>query len=418
MAGAASAVLTANAWRPFVRSGYGTALGFPSGIVPTELPLPSAVAALVPAAVAARRGGLGSIGGRVGLALTGASIAGLVALDRSARADRKLFEAALSESLGADHRRRMAEVVVPPRRVASDRLRLVPRTGRRSPYLAVRNVAYGDAGRRNLLDIWRHPDLAADASAPVIVHVHGGAWVSGNKTIQGIPLLSHLASRGFVGVSINYRLSPRAAWPAAIVDVKRALAWVRANIATHGGDPSFIAITGGSAGGHLSSLAALTANVAELQPGFEAADTSVQAAVPLYGVYDLTDVEGAGHRELGDFWRRVVLREHHPNDHPVWQTASPLLNVHGQAPPMFVIHGTNDALVRVEQARLLVSTLRDAEAPVVAYAELPHARHSFDIFDTERTRSMAEAAERFLRVALAGHRAMARRAASKPESSN
>lgn len=68
------------------------------------------------------------------------------------------------------------------------------------------------------------------------------------------------------------------AWPSHIVDVKRAIAWVRANIAEYGGDPEFIAITGGSAGGHLSSLAALTAGDQSLQPGFEDADTSVQAA--------------------------------------------------------------------------------------------------------------------------------------------
>src|SRR5690606_14861447 len=126
-------------------------------------------------------------------------------------------------------------------------------------------LSYGDAGRRNTLDIWKRPDLPLDAGAPVLVQVHGGAWVIGNKEQQAMPLLSHMADRGWVCVSINYRLSPRATWPDHIVDVKRALGWVKENIASYGGDPEFVAITGGSAGGHLSSLAALTANEPEFQ---------------------------------------------------------------------------------------------------------------------------------------------------------
>ncbi len=97
---------------------------------------------------------------------------------------------------------------------------------------------------------------------------------------QAYPLLSHMADRGWVCVSIDYRVSPRHTWPDHIVDVKRALAWIKENIADYGGDPDFVAITGGSAGGHLSSLAALTPNDPQWQPGFEDADTSVVAAVP------------------------------------------------------------------------------------------------------------------------------------------
>ena len=96
--------------------------------------------------------------------------------------------------------------------------------------------------------------------------------------------MAHLAEQGWVCVTANYRLSPRATWPDHIVDVKRALAWTKATIAEYGGDPGFVAITGGSAGGHLSSLAVLTSHVTDFQPGFEETDTSVAAAVPLYGV--------------------------------------------------------------------------------------------------------------------------------------
>ena len=88
--------------------------------------------------------------------------------------------------------------------------------------------------------------------------MHGGAWTVGEKTHQGRPLMNQMAAKGWVCVAINYRLSPRDPWPAHIVDVKRAIAWIKDNIAEHGGDPDYLAITGGSAGGHLTALAALT----------------------------------------------------------------------------------------------------------------------------------------------------------------
>ncbi|WP_267461587.1 carboxylesterase family protein [Pseudonocardia oceani] len=84
---------------------------------------------------------------------------------------------------------------------------------------------------------------------------------------------------------MDYRLGLTAGWPGTGVDVKRALAWVHAHIADHGGDPAFVAISGGSADGHPASPAAVTAGDPALQPGFEDADTSVVAAVPVYGVH-------------------------------------------------------------------------------------------------------------------------------------
>jgi acetyl esterase/lipase len=109
-------------------------------------------------------------------------------------------------------------------------------------------------------------------------------------------MLYELATRGWVCVAINYRLSPKATWPDQIVDCKRAIAWVRKHIAGYGGDPSFIALSGGSAGGQLCALAALTPGEAAWQPGFESADTSVDACIPFYGVMDMT---GAPSGEVG-----------------------------------------------------------------------------------------------------------------------
>ncbi len=121
---------------------------------------------------------------------------------------------------------------------------------------------------RHRLDIIRRR-LDPPTAGPVLVYIHGGAWVIGDKREQGLPLLHELARRGWVTVTINYRLSPRATWPDHLVDCKRALAWVREHIAEYGGDPGFIAVSGGSAGGHLCAMVALTPGDPAFQPGFE-----------------------------------------------------------------------------------------------------------------------------------------------------
>ena len=170
---------------------------------------------------------------------------------------------------------------------------------------------------------------------------------------------------------------PGSPWPAHIIDVKRAIAWIRENIAEYGGDPDFIAITGGSAGAHVGSLAALTANDPLLQPGFEHVDTSVQAAVPYYGAYDLTDPADMCDLML-PFLERFVMRASLA-DHPeLFAAASPISHVHREAPPFFVLHGRNDAVIPEAQAQLFVDALRATGAGTVAHAELPNAHHAFD----------------------------------------
>ena len=89
--------------------------------------------------------------------------------------------------------------------------------------------AYGDAGKRNLLDIY-HPHEPREGGFPVLLQVHGGAWMIGEKEQQAKPLMYHMAQRGWLCVAINYRLSPKAAFPAHIIDVKKAIAWIRENI--------------------------------------------------------------------------------------------------------------------------------------------------------------------------------------------
>ena len=138
----------------------------------------------------------------------------------------------------------------------------------------VKDIRYADgAGRRHLLDVYRpRPPVER---APVLLQIHGGAWMVGTKDTQGRPLMQALTASGWVCVAINYRLSPRSKWPAQLEDCKLALRWIREHIAEHGGDPDRIVVTGGSAGAHLAAMTALTANEPAYQPGFEQVDTSV-----------------------------------------------------------------------------------------------------------------------------------------------
>ncbi|MGO9098419.1 MAG: alpha/beta hydrolase fold domain-containing protein [Mycobacterium sp.] len=272
----------------------------------------------------------------------------------------------------------------------------IPRFSQRRRYLRHENLSYGTAGVRNHLDIWHHADLPADGHAPVLVQIHGSAWVAGSKRGQGYPLMAHMAERGWVCVAINYSLAPAARWPAHIIDVKRALAWVKREIASHGGDPDFVALTGGSAGGHLTALAALTASEPVFQPGFEEADTSVAAAVPFYGVYDLLDRTGEAPPEQEAFLTRVVIGQSPAAAPTAWDHGSPMSWLRPDAPPFFILHGDIDTLSFPTQARRFASELRRVSRQPVAYAELPGAQHMWEAVPTVRTAATVAAVDRFL----------------------
>lgn len=262
----------------------------------------------------------------------------------------------------------------------------------------VRDLDYvGDGINRHRLDIVRSRH-ALPTGAPVLLYIHGGAWVGGNKAQQGLPMLYELARRGWVCVTVNYRLSPSSLWPAQIVDCKRALAWVRDHIEDFGGDSRFIAVGGGSAGGHLSALLALTPGDPNFQPGFEEADTSVDACVPFYGVYDLS---GGGEakryvRGLIHLLEWFVFKRRLADDRAAFEAASPILRITEEAPPFFVLHGTTDSQVPVTEARRFVVALRERSGATVAYAELPRAQHVFDVLPSVRSGNAVAGVVRFL----------------------
>jgi len=372
-------------------------VGWPCG----ELPLHVIAVEVVATVIFGLFGAFSAWPGWLGLALAVVGWCGLVVLAVVGYRARRVVEDALGATTGG--------LAVPTELPA-------PTWGRwwrlaRAVPLRTRDIVidrdldyWGDGAPRHRLDVHRRAGVVG-TGAPVLIYVHGGAWVMGEKKDQGRPMIFELVARGWVCVSVNYRLSPSATWPDHVVDVKRSVAWVKAHIAEYGGDPSFVVLSGGSAGGHLSALAALTPDDAELQPGFEDADTSVAACVPFYGVYDMTadpKTSGLYGRSLAHILEERVMKCRIDEHRDVFVRASPTFRVTRRAPPFFVLHGRNDTLVPVVVARRFVAALRaDGDAPV-AYAELPLAQHAFDVLASLRCQAATAGVAAFLEALVAG----------------
>jgi acetyl esterase/lipase len=391
-----SVVATVNGYRPLTSKGRLSLVTMAFGLLVSEFPLQTLVAQVGALTLASRR--LSRQARHRAWLLSALPWLGLLGLKNAGHE----AEAALSAALkaGLDTMQPIEPERLwrcPPPRGATAKtpgpLRML-RVYR--DYAHGSDISYGPHGTANLLDVWRRPDLDPGERAPVLLQVPGGAWASGNKRGQAHPLMSHLAELGWVCVSINYRLSPRHTWPVHIVDVKRAIAWVKDNIADYGGDPDFIAVTGGSAGGHLSALAALTPNHAPFQPGFADADTRVQAAIPFYGVYDFTGTDGALHPMMLPFLETKVMKRSRADSLDCFSAASPISYAGPHAPPFFVLHGINDSFIPVQQARSFTARLREVSRQPVVYAELRFAQHAFDVFGSARAAHAAVAVERFL----------------------
>jgi len=385
---------TFNAYLPHRRQGGLRVPSFLAGWLTSELPGHHFAWQVVATAFFVWAGALAAWPGWLGLGITLASWLGLLAMVPLARRSAGALEGSLASALGRDYRERVEaggrRRSAPPSRSQL----LVPLWMRDRAVRVSRDLRYAPgAGRRHLLDVYAPLEGVRDA--PVLLQIHGGAWVVGHKRQQALPLMLDLAARGWVCVAINYRLSPRATFPDHLVDVKLAVRWIREHVAEHGGDPSFLAVTGGSAGGHLAALAALTPNDPAYQPGFEAFDTRVQACVPFYGVYDFTDRLGIDPGFVR-FLERVVMKRKIAEDPEAFERASPMGRVRVDAPPFFVVHGTHDSLVPLATARHFAELLRKTSRQRVAFAEVPYAQHAFEVFHSLRTRCAVEAVGRFL----------------------
>ena len=261
-------------------------------------------------------------------------------------------------------------------------------------YLHRGSVRYGDHPSQ-LLDVWRRPDLPPDA--PVLLFVPGGAWVQGTRVLQGHTLLAHLVRKGWVCLTMDYRVSPVHRWPRHVADVNAAIAWARANVDRFGGDRNFVAIAGCSAGGHLATLAGLTPGDERFRGELtDDADTSVDAVVGIYGRYDWEDRSTASRRSFQGFLERVVVGRKQSRHPEVFEAASPMARIHADAPPTLLIHGEHDAIIPVQEARDFHAALAAVSRNPVRYCEVPRAGHAFDLVDTSHARRCATEVSSFL----------------------
>ncbi len=337
--------------------------------------------------------------GMTGLLLTGASLLLLMVPINRGWNSRPAFEAALREALGPDYRQRIL-----PERAVLLRDEVTWRDWIRPTHFdltgieTLPDITYGPHGERNLLDLLRPaaPLPPGSRGRPVLIQMHGGGYMAGGKNMAGLPLVHHLVRRGWMAVTINYRFVPTDRWPSQLIDAKRAVAWVRDHIAQYGGDPGFIAAAGGSAGGNLSSLLALTAGQARYQPGFEVSDTRIQAAVPFYAGYSTARVNS------GDLLARLVYENVLPldvrDDPQVQDDPLPMTHLTPAAAPFFILTGTHDGLALPEEARAFVQRLRAVSRAPVVYAEVHGAYHGFDDAHSMRAEHAADAVQRFLEV--------------------
>jgi len=238
-------------------------------------------------------------------------------------------------------------------------------------------VVYGEAGGRPLKLDFAKPSLCRDQTVPLIVYFHGGGWTMGDKSEAfGVGAIRMAFQLGFAVASVNYRLAPEFRFPAQIHDCKRAIRFLRANAAAFGIDPDRIAAAGGSAGGHLASLAGTADENDGLEgPGWPGVSSRVAAVVEYFGPTDLTvsttEIPSGGLEMLTDLLGGdpMILTE-------AARLASPVTYVSADDPPFFIAHGDKDELVPYSQARIFAEKLRLA-GNAGALIKVKNGRHVF-----------------------------------------
>jgi acetyl esterase/lipase len=237
-----------------------------------------------------------------------------------------------------------------------------------------RNVVYGKGGGRDLkLDLYLPKD--SKSSRPGIIFIHGGGWSGGTRAAFRRQAAYLASKRGYVGACIEYRLSGEAKFPAAVEDAKCAVRWLRANAKTYGVDPDRIAGAGGSAGGHLVAMLALTDKSVGLEGtgGSPEFSSRLNLAVVFNGPADLSALANRG--QTSDTVT-AFLGATYAQKPEVYRQASPITYVDKKAPPFLFLHGTNDMVVPIEQAKMMQRKLREAGVQAELY-EAPGATHGF-----------------------------------------
>jgi acetyl esterase/lipase len=250
----------------------------------------------------------------------------------------------------------------------------------------VRKIAdqtYTRYGSRCLkLDMYLPGAPQSGQGLPVVVLVHGGGWGSGFRS-EFAPMAVRLAQRGYAAVTISYRLSGEALYPAAIHDARAAVRWVREHAGQYHLDPQRIALAGGSAGGQIASLAGVTGHLDQFDPG--AADSSVSSAVQaIVNIDGLSDFTSEAARANEDDPARKITAAgawfggRYAEKTALWRQASPIQYVRPGMPPILFIDSSKPRFAVGRDEMVARMTSVGAISQVVL---LPDTPHSFWLFD-------------------------------------
>jgi acetyl esterase/lipase len=234
-----------------------------------------------------------------------------------------------------------------------------------------KDVDYLGADRKEKMDLYLPTAAAPPKGFPAVLIIHGGGWSGGDKgAAREQNIGATLAKAGYVGASVNYLLAKKQesfaktlaeVWPRNLHDCKLAVRWLRRHASTYRIDPDHIGVIGGSAGGHLTAMVALTAPADGLDPKEPWGEVScrVQAAIPLYGVHDFALMSKGG------------------EDPELLKRGSPVTWATKDDPPILILHGTKDTTVPLVQSERLAEALKAAgiEHELVVVEGAPHSFH-------------------------------------------
>jgi acetyl esterase/lipase len=264
--------------------------------------------------------------------------------------------------------------------------------------VVTKDIAYGTLHAAQKMDIYLP---AALPPYPVVVLIHGGAWVSGDKQgYSGSTTLEALLSRGYAAVAINYRLSSVAKYPAQIQDVKAAIRFLRANATTYKLNPNKIGAWGGSAGGHLTALLATSGGINALEDftiGDATQSSKIQAAVDWFGPTDFLQMDaqsvatncGIGGHDFANSPESMLMGFMIQTQPAKVQLANPITYITNDDPPIYIAHGLGDCTVPRLQSQILYDALIVVKGTTdVKLNMLANSGHGTGQFETAATNNL------------------------------
>ena len=236
----------------------------------------------------------------------------------------------------------------------------------------IKDIEYKNIDSLSLqLDIYKLKNL--DEPAPVMIFIHGGAWRTGKRS-DYLPYLIDYAKKGYVTITVSYRLVKKSTFPAAVQDVNCAVRWIRSHSADYGIDSDKMVLIGGSAGGHLAMMVGYAGDEPMFNKDCSIENSSgVKVVINLYGPGDLTTPYAKGMYQTIDF-----IGSSYEDNPESYKLASPKTYITPDDPPTLTFHGTIDSLVPISQSDSLDSWLSKAGVPH-DYHRLKGWPHTMDV---------------------------------------